>query len=326
MRRIKHLTSATLLLAFAATIAGCGVGGFASAKAPRAGFGARADVQWTRANTIINLTDDREFYTDMPEADHPFASPLKFRIYPKKDVGRVLELAAPANSKPSRGFLITDVDDPEAASFSTEPEEEGAELARRIKVNYKWAVNTANPTQDVAISAMPVFIVEYVKAKKKIKDEDGKEIIKEITDYVALGYAWSNNLEPNQLLPVVKPPQETSMRIRWDGEDIPLRFITLKKGNGLQDPCSEEAFHAMPLEAVSLPNFVKDVHTAYPHTYKPVVPNAAPTDEVGPLGEAPETNVNLKGIAAVGFGAQIPSGICSQSVLGSEITVQRSND
>lgn len=329
MRRFQLLTTATLVALSAAIVAGCGGPALTGAQSHRASMSAKADVSWQRATTVIDLTDDRDFDVDMPDSNHPFAAPLKFRIYPKKDVGRVLELVAPTNDKPSRGFLLTEVDDAANASFMAEPEDEENEaLAKRIKVNFKWGVNTAMATKDTAISAMPVFIVEYVKAKKKVKDEDGKETIKEITDLVALGYAYSNNLEPNQLLPVVKPPQETSMRVRWAGEDIPLRFITLKKGNGLQDPCSEDAFHAMPLEAVSVPNFVKDVHTAFPYTFKPVVPNAVEAaDAAVPLAsEAPDTNVNLKGIVGVGFGAQIPAGVCSQSVLGPEITVQRSND
>jgi hypothetical protein len=323
---MRHLICATLATALATTLVGCGVTALAPTKA-NGSYGAR-NVVWSQATTIIDLTDEREFETDMPDANHPFASPLKYRIYPKKDVGRVLELAAPTSEKPSRGFLLTAVDDAEAASFAEDPSDEDSKLASRIKVNYQWANNTGTPTKETAIAAMPVFIVEYVRAKKKVKDEDGKEVIKEITGRVAIGYAWTNNLDVEQLFPVPRPNQPTSMQVRFDGEDVPLRFITKKKGPGLDDPCSEDAFNAMKMEAVPLDNFVRDVHSAFPETYKPVVPSSGPeaTDKA-PLavGPAPDTNVNLKGIVAVGFGAQIPAGVCSHAILGNTISVQRSN-
>lgn len=291
----KHATwlNAGLALAIALTAAGCGGAALApglSAKAPT-GLAARAGG-WEEPEVLETFDDLYAFDFSGPPSGHPFYLPLNFS---KVKVGgsAVMEILAPNCPKMTKGFALRAMDDGEGSFMYTVGDGDDAveRRAARAKVAFSWANNTT-PSSTTALSAMALFVFQ----SKALGTS-------------AIAYAWSNTLAPGRVV-------ASQLRLSQD-ESVPLRILVIEKGNGLGEQCSETALSKMKPSRVER-DIVADVRYAFAKSTPLADPTVQVTDDNGPKTFDPPAggpNTDLDGLLAIGFGAEVPKGICSHAVI-----------
>lgn len=287
--------SGGLALALALSAAGCGLAtqsgpGMNAAKS--GAFGARG-AGFEAPTLLEDFSDDPSYRFDFhgPGYGHPFYQPINFSKQ-KAGGSAVLELVAPNSLKPRKGMYLRALDEEEGTFHYTikEGDKDIDKLAARAKVSFAWA-NNATASSETSMSAMAVFVFQ----SKSLGT-------------AALAYAWSNNLGAGRVI---------NSQLRIDEENVPLRVLVIEKGNGLGEACSEAALNKMTLAKVER-DFVADVRYAFAKSTPVSDPNAPAADDNGPKTFVPPAggpNTDVDGLLAIGFGAEIPKGICSHAVL-----------
>ena len=309
MRPLHALLSLTCAALVGVAAAGCGVAGqpagYAAAKA-RGALAAKG--AWEDPVTLEDFDSIENSYDHYGPVSHPFFDALEFTpVKASKAGSTVLEILAQNKAKPRKGILLTE-DVEEDGSFER-GEKEDNQLAEQIKVSFAWGNNGA-VTSEPAIYAEVAFVFTSKRLGRK-----------------ALGYAWTNRYAPGTVL---------GGQI-GSGEDVtPMRVVCLAQGQGLGQPCSEAALNQMAMVPVER-DFAADVRWAWADSTKLTEPGAAtamadPANGPAPVfpprqfvvGQdgKPIVNTDLTGIAALGFGAEIPKGFCSHAIVD-DVEVQK---
>jgi hypothetical protein len=296
----KSFVPASAALALALALAACGQAGFAPAGAGlKAAKGLAVRAAGFEPETVLEDFSNDLYAWDFfgPERGHPFYQPVTFSKQKAGGSG-ALELVAPNCPKMSKGFLIRELDSEESeGSFEYKAGEQDdkpiMKLAARVKVSFKWADNTT-ATSDTSLSAQTLFIFHTKSG-----------------DTSALAYGWSNNLTPGRVI---------ASQLRFDDETIPLRTLVIARGNGLGEQCGEAALAKMQPATVER-DFIADVRYAFDKNTPLTDPSANLLDakdgkdvkDFNPPAGGP--NTDIYGLVAIGFGAEVPKGICSHAVL-----------
>lgn len=254
--------------------------------------------------TLEDFDGSRNGYNVFAPVNHPFFYATIFTPVKAKEAGStVIELLAPARSKPSRGVAVTD-DVEEDGSF-TRKEGDKEIMATGIRAQFKWGLNGPG-TKDPCVFARVIFLVDS-------KDENAPTR--------ALAYAWSNKYCVGTL-------QRGELRL---GDDpIELATIYLRRGLGpISQECSAQALQKIPLETVTR-DFDADMRWAFDKATPaldatsletaadcpekpPVFPPSSFVTEPGTDTEIP--NKDLVGIVSLGYGADIAKGVCSHAIV-----------
>lgn len=308
MRAFPPLIPLTCAAVLALAAAGCGTAGqpagFAAAKA-RAALAAKND-NWEDPIVLEDFESNTNDYDHYGPVGHPFFDALEFTwpVNAERAGSAVLEILAQNRAKPRKGILLTE--DVEEAGALERGEKETKQLAEQVKVAFKWGNNGAM-TSEPAIFAQVVFGFE----SKRL-------------GHAALGYAWTNRYAPGTVL---------AGQIGAGEDAVPMRIVCLAQGQGLGQPCSEAALNQIAMVAVER-NFAADVRWAWADSTKLTEPGSAQTAVtagdppanapvpqfppsqfvVGPDGK-PLVNKDLTGISALGFGAEVPKGVCSHAIV-----------
>lgn len=293
---MKHATwlSAGLALSMALATAGCGQAGLnpgMTAQSKASGFGARAGG-WEEPTIVETFDDLYAFDMSGPPSGHPFYEPLR---YSKVKVGgsAVMEIVAPNCPKLTKGFALRGLDEEEGSFKYTVGDDDDATVHRaaRAKVAFSWA-NNSTPSSQTSLSAMALFVFQS-----------------EALGTSAIAYAWSNTLAPGRVV-------ASQLRVSQD-ETVPLRILVIEKGNGLGEQCSETALSKMQLARVER-DIVADVRYAFAKSTPLADPTVQTVDDDGPKTFNPPAggpNTDLDGLVAIGFGAEVPKGVCSHAVI-----------
>lgn len=305
----KSLVPAGVALTLALALGACGQAGYAPAGAglkAAKGLAVRA-AGFEPEQVLADFSDDNLYAWDFygPERGHPFYQPVSFSKQKAAGSG-ALELVAPNCPKMAKGFLVHELNVEESeGSFEYKVGEQDdkpiMKLASRVKVSFKWADNTT-ASSDTCLNAEALFIFHTKGGETS-----------------ALAYGWSNNLAPGRVI---------AGQLRMDDEMIPLRTLIIQRGNGLGEQCGEAALAKMVPARVER-DFVADVRYAFDKNTPLTDPSAnlldaKDTKDFNPPAGGP--NTELDGLMAIGFGADVPKGICSHAVLDDVAYAIRKSD
>lgn len=291
------LSLASALAAGCGRASGLSAAGLGARKATAA-VGVRAESGWEAATVLEDFQDADAPFEFFGPLSHPFFEPITFSMVKAKGANSVvLEALAQNRPKPRKGrFLNFEVE--EAGSF-LRGEEGKEQLAKDVKVGFRWAVNGADASE-------PSTFLEavYVLQHKRLGP-------------IALAYGWTSRACPGTI---------GGQLLQAGGKPIPMRIICLAQGAGEGQVCSEAALNAMKPVAVER-NLVEDVRWAFAEGTQ-VVDLGVPMADCPPVptqGEAqpvlvPEAfrgapNTELLGILAVGGGAEVARGVCTHALL-----------
>lgn len=314
MRSVRALLALTCAALVGVAAAGCGAAGhhpgMAAAKS-RGMLGARG--VWEDPIRLEDFDTIENSYDHYGPVSHPFFDALEFTpVKASKAGSTVLEILAQNRPKPRKGILLTE--DVEEGGALERGEKEDKQLAEQVKVFFKWGNNGA-VTSEPSIYAEVAFVFQSKRLGRK-----------------AVGYAWTNTYAPGTVL---------GGQIGSGEDPIPMRVICLAQGQGLGQPCSEAALNQIQLVGVER-DFAADVRWAWAESTKLTEPGVAtkaaePAPGTGGAAPAPQfpprqfvvgadgraiANTDLTGIVALGFGAEVPKGVCSHAIVD-DVAVQK---